>query len=172
MSDRFQLKALITGVDRLSPVLGGIRRNANNLRRQLTESGLGKIGFMEALQGGALALPFILGAKEAMRFESAMADVKKVVNFDSPEQFKQMSKDVLGLSEQLPMAANGIAQIVAAGGHHGRHCVAAAVQRLHGHGGANHQQGFNAGRCQSVRPTASLNRRGKPWPTWNNCSRG
>lgn len=49
MSDRFQLKALITGVDRLSPVLGGIRRNANNLRRQLTESGLGKIGFMEAL---------------------------------------------------------------------------------------------------------------------------
>lgn len=119
MSDRFQLKALITGVDRLSPVLGGIRRNANNLRRQLTESGLGKIGFMEALQGGALALPFILGAKEAMRFESAMADVKKVVNFDSPEQFKQMSKDVLGLSEQLPMAANGIAQIVAAGGQSG-----------------------------------------------------
>lgn len=119
MSDRFQLKALITGVDRLSPVLGGIRRNANNLRRQLSESGLGKIGFMEALQGGALALPFILGAKEAMHFESAMADVKKVVNFDSPEQFKQMSKDVLGLSEQLPMAANGIAQIVAAGGQSG-----------------------------------------------------
>lgn len=119
MSDRFQLKALITGVDRLSPVLGGIRRNANNLRRQLTESGLGKIGFMEALQGGALALPFVLGAKEAMRFESAMADVKKVVNFDSPDQFKQMSKDVLNLSEQLPMAANGIAQIVAAGGQSG-----------------------------------------------------
>lgn len=119
MSDRFQLKALITGVDRLSPVLGGIRRNANNLRRQLSESGLGKIGFMEALQGGALALPFILGVKEAMRFESAMADVKKVVNFDSPEQFKQMSKDVLSLSEQLPMAANGIAQIVAAGGQSG-----------------------------------------------------
>lgn len=119
MSDRFQLKALITGVDRLSPVLGGIRRNANNLRRQLTESGLGKIGFMEALKGGALALPFVLGAKEAMRFESAMADVKKVVNFDTPDQFRQMSKDVLGLSEQLPMAATGIAQIVAAGGQSG-----------------------------------------------------
>lgn len=45
-----------------------------------------------------------------------MADVKKVVNFDTPEQFKQMSEDVLNLSEALPMSAEGIAKIVAAGG--------------------------------------------------------
>lgn len=119
MADRFQLKALITGVDKLSPVLQGVRKNAAILRKQLNNSGLGKITFGEALQGGAIAAPFVMGVKAAMGFESAMADVKKVVNFESPAQFKAMSDDVLGLSERLPMAAEGIAQIVAAGGQSG-----------------------------------------------------
>jgi len=116
MADRFQLKALITGVDRLSPTLTGIRKNVASFRKTLNSSGLGNIGFMDVLQGGAFAAPFVAGAKAAIDYESAMADVKKVVNFDTPEQFQQMSKDVLDLSEQLPMAANGIAAIVAAGG--------------------------------------------------------
>ncbi|MEW9678722.1 phage tail tape measure protein [Pseudomonas sp. TE50-2] len=119
MADKFQLKALITGVDKLSPVLNGVRKNAAVLRKQLNSSGLGKITFGEALQGGAIAAPFVMGVKAAMGFESAMADVKKVVNFESPAQFKAMSDDVLGLSERLPMAAEGIAQIVAAGGQSG-----------------------------------------------------
>ncbi|MDD2150739.1 phage tail tape measure protein [Pseudomonas putida] len=119
MADKFQLKALITGVDKLSPVLSGVRKNAAMLRKQLNSSGLGKITFGEALQGGAIAAPFVMGVKAAMGFESAMADVKKVVNFDTPAQFKAMSDDVLGLSERLPMAAEGIAQIVAAGGQSG-----------------------------------------------------
>lgn len=119
MADKFQLKALITGVDRLSPVMSGVRKNAAILRKQLNSSGLGKITFMDAVQGGAMAAPFVMGVQAAMKFESAMADVKKVVNFDTPEQFKAMSNDVLDLSERLPMAADGIAQIVAAGGQSG-----------------------------------------------------
>ncbi|MDU9391537.1 phage tail tape measure protein [Pseudomonas sp. zfem002] len=119
MADRFQLKALITGVDKLSPVLQGVRKNAAILRKQLNNSGLGKITFGEALQGGAIAAPFVMGVKAAMGFESAMADVKKVVNFETPVQFKAMSDDVLSMSERLPMAAEGIAQIVAAGGQSG-----------------------------------------------------
>ena len=119
MADKFQLKALITGVDKLSPVLTGVRKNAAMLRKQLNSSGLGKITFMDAVQGGALATPFVMGVQAAMKFESAMADVKKVVNFETPEQFKAMTNDVLDLSERLPMAADGIAQIVAAGGQSG-----------------------------------------------------
>ena len=45
-----------------------------------------------------------------------MADVKKVVNFDTPDQFGQMSKDVLLMSTRIPMAADGIGAIVAAAG--------------------------------------------------------
>lgn len=116
MADKFQLKALITGVDKLSPTLAGIRKNVSGFRKQMENSGLGKIGFSEVLQGGALAAPFVAGIAQAIKFETAMADVKKVVNFDTPEQFKQMSRDVLDLSEALPMSAEGIAQIVAAGG--------------------------------------------------------
>lgn len=116
MAERFQLKALITGVDRLSPALAGIRRRVAGFRRQMDSSGLGNIGFADIAKGGAFAAPFIAGVSEAIKFESAMADVKKVVNFDTPEQFRQMSEDVLNLSEALPMSAEGIAKIVAAGG--------------------------------------------------------
>lgn len=55
----------------------------------------------------------------AVQFESVMADVKKVVDFDTPEQFQQMSKDVLLLSTRIPMAADGIGAIVAAAGQAG-----------------------------------------------------
>lgn len=119
MADKFQLKALITGVDKLSPTLKGVQKNVAGFRKQLNKSGLGNIGFKDVLQGGAFAAPFIAGAKAAMEFESSMADVKKVVDFDTPEQFKQMGKDVLDLSEKMPMAASGIAAIVAAGGQAG-----------------------------------------------------
>jgi TP901 family phage tail tape measure protein len=55
----------------------------------------------------------------AVQFESVMADVKKVVNFDTPDQFGQMSKDVLLMSTRIPMAADGIGAIVAAAGQAG-----------------------------------------------------
>ena len=119
MADKFQLKALITGVDKLSPMLKGVQARAMSMRKKLESSGLGKISIGEVATGGAMAAPFVMAVKSAMDFESKMADVKKVVDFDSPEQFKQMSKDVLGLSRELPMAASGIAQIVAAGGQAG-----------------------------------------------------
>lgn len=57
--------------------------------------------------------------QKAIDFESAMADVKKVVNFDTPEQFKEMNNDILELSKNIPMTAQGLAQIVAAGGQSG-----------------------------------------------------
>ena len=54
--------------------------------------------------------------KQAMTFESAMADVKKVVDFDTPAQFAQMGRDVEDLSRRLPLVPADIAKIVAAAG--------------------------------------------------------
>ena len=68
-----------------------------------------------AAAGAAVALPI----KQAMDFESTMADVKKVTEFDAPEQFETMRKDVLNLSASTPMAASGIGDIVAAAGQAG-----------------------------------------------------
>lgn len=79
-----------------------------------------KGNFLEAtLFAGAIAAPLIEATQEAIKFESVMADVRKVVDFDTPEQFKAMSGDILKLSTELPMAAEGIAKIVAAGGQSG-----------------------------------------------------
>jgi len=52
----------------------------------------------------------------AVSFESTMADVKKVINFESPKQFKQMRKDILAMSSVIPLSAQGIGDIVAAAG--------------------------------------------------------
>lgn len=119
MADKFQLKALITGVDKLSPTLAGVRKNISTFRKNLESTGLGKIGWSDIITGGAMAAPFIAGARAAIDFESQMADVRKVVNFDTPNQFKEMGDDIGRLSERLPMAATDIAKIVAAGGQSG-----------------------------------------------------
>ncbi|WP_339506420.1 phage tail tape measure protein [Pseudomonas sp. EA_15y_Pfl1_P102] len=117
--DKFQLKALITGVDKLSPKLAGIQKNVGTFRKNLEKTGLGKIGIKDLVTGGALAAPFAIGTRSAIEFESEMANVNKVVNFKSPEQFKQMGDDITRMSEVLPMAAGDIAKIVAAGGQAG-----------------------------------------------------
>lgn len=72
-----------------------------------------------AVKAGAAAFTLAAPIRDAVRFESTMADVRKVVVFDTPQQFKEMSNDILNLSNNLPMSAEGIAQIVAAGGQAG-----------------------------------------------------
>lgn len=57
--------------------------------------------------------------KAAMDFESTMADIRKVVDFDTPLAFKEMGEDIRKLSLRLPMTANQIGTIVAAGGQAG-----------------------------------------------------
>lgn len=68
---------------------------------------------------GIAAAPLAAATAAAVQFESAMADVRKVVDFETPQQFKEMNADILALSQSLPMSAEGIAQIVAAGGQSG-----------------------------------------------------
>lgn len=85
--------------------------NDNGTRRE--EMG-GKLADAAA---GAVSLGAPIAA--AIKFESVMADVKKVVNFETPQQFKQMSDDVLLMSTRIPMAADGIGAIVAAAGQAG-----------------------------------------------------
>ena len=72
-----------------------------------------------AMKTVVLAAPLVGATKAAMEFESEMAEIRKVVDFDTPEQFKQMGQDILDLSTKMPMAASGIAKIVAAGGQAG-----------------------------------------------------
>lgn len=93
------------------------RKNNNAAKNSLVLSSVN-------LQSGVnvakvLTSPLVEATQAAMTFESAMADVRKVVDFDTPQQFTQMGDAILALSQKIPMTAEGIAQIVAAGGQAG-----------------------------------------------------
>ncbi|EKP2048344.1 phage tail tape measure protein, partial [Salmonella enterica] len=115
MADSFQLKAIITAVDQLSGPLKGMQRELKGFQKEMAGLAIGAAAAGTAVLG-ALALP----VNAAIGFESKMADIRKVVDgLDDKKAFAQMSDDILMLSTQLPMAAEGIAEIVAAGGQAG-----------------------------------------------------
>ncbi|ECC3382356.1 phage tail tape measure protein [Salmonella enterica subsp. enterica] len=115
MADSFQLKAIITAVDKVSAPLRGIQRQLKGFQKEFASLSLGAAGAGTTILG-ALALP----VKSAIALESKMADVRKVVDgLDTPEAFKAMTEQVRDLSTELPMSAEGIAEIVAAGGQAG-----------------------------------------------------
>ena len=84
----------------------------------LAKTGMASLGTL-ASSATAMAGTIRGLADPAIKFESAMADVKKVVNFDTPAQFKEMGDDILKLTRTIPMAGEEIAAIVAAGGQSG-----------------------------------------------------
>lgn len=89
-------------------------------KMQGTAIGMAASGTAGIATGVAIGAPIYAAAQDAMGFEDAMADVRKVVDgLDTPKAFAAMSKDVLDLSKRLPMAAEGIAAIVASGGQAG-----------------------------------------------------
>ena len=73
---------------------------------------------MDAMKWGATTYALAEPIRDAMKFESAMSDVKKVVDMTG-EEFKGMSKDILDMSTKIPMTAEDISKIVASGGQAG-----------------------------------------------------
>jgi TP901 family phage tail tape measure protein len=115
MADSFQLKAIITAVDQLTGPMKGMQRELKGFQKEMAGLALGAAAAGTAILG-ALAMP--IGS--AITFESKMADIRKVVDgLDDRQAFQGMSEDILDLSTHLPMAAEGIAEIVAAGGQAG-----------------------------------------------------
>lgn len=115
MADSFQLKAIITAVDQLTGPMKGMQHELKGFQKEMGSLALGAAAAGTAILG-ALAMP----VNSAIGFESKMADIRKVVDgLDDKKAFAQMSEDILTLSTQLPMAADGIAEIVAAGGQSG-----------------------------------------------------
>lgn len=57
--------------------------------------------------------------KSAIDFESSMADVKKVVDFKDDNEIKGFSNEILKMSQAIPMTADGLTQVAAAGGQMG-----------------------------------------------------
>ena len=84
--------------------------NLRNSREQMKTEVMGAVA--------AAGIPLV-PIKMAMDFESSMADVRKVVDFDTPQQFKEMQQDILQLTHRIPMAGKELAAIAASGGQLG-----------------------------------------------------
>lgn len=85
-----------------------------------------KLSSMKSSSAGALAgigagVAATLGVpvKEAMAMEDAMAEVKKVVDFDTPDGLTNLQQQLEDMSLRIPMSADGLAQIAAAAGQSG-----------------------------------------------------
>ncbi|MGL6378195.1 phage tail tape measure protein [Aeromonas hydrophila] len=100
MANEFQLKALITGVDKLSPALKGIRKNIKGWQRDLQSAGEGAPAIaagLAAAVGGSLAA-FAQSENAATGLKVAMMDAAGSVG---PE-FKKMNDLAVGLGNKLP----------------------------------------------------------------------
>lgn len=93
-------------------LLGSMSRQQEILARR--ENYRSQIMDIVAL-GASLAAPI----NSAMKFESAMADVKKVVDFSTADGFQKMSDSLKELSRTIPLTVEGLAQITASGGQLG-----------------------------------------------------
>jgi len=101
------------------PITFGDRLNAAITRnnRALADA---RGGLVDAV-ASFYALRSAIGApiQAASDFESAMADVAKVVDFPSPAAFAQFQQDLFALSRDIPIAVTGLADIAAAAGQAG-----------------------------------------------------
>lgn len=117
-------KLIVSLLDRLTGPARGLTSTIN----RLTTASQANAARMAALRGrmmDAAGAGYVLykgisaPVQAAMQFESAMADIRKVVTFETPQAFKQMGLDIRAMSRELPMAADQIAAIVAAAGQSG-----------------------------------------------------
>jgi len=59
--------------------------------------------------------------KQAMHFETVMSEVRKLVHFDTPQQFKEMSSQLKDMSARVPVTVEGLGHIMAAAAQAGIH---------------------------------------------------
>ncbi len=129
-------------LDKVSAPARGVARSLAGITRSIDDANGRRIGFGDRLDaaitrnnralsdarsgladavGGFYALKAAIAAPvdEAMKFESAMADVKKVVDFPTPQAFKDFQAALMALSRDIPLSVNGLAEIAAAAGQAG-----------------------------------------------------
>ena len=96
----FELKALITGVDKLSPALSRMQKNIRSFKRQADASSKGGLGMAAGLAAG-----ITLSLKTYADQENAATGLKVAMmqaNGEVGKSFKSINKLAVGLGNQLP----------------------------------------------------------------------
>jgi|GEM_PF-6669964 len=75
--------------------------------------------YVQAAEAAGIAYTLGRAVAPALSFESAMADVTKVVAFDSTEAVRAFAAEIKALSREIPLTVEELAQIAAEGGRLG-----------------------------------------------------
>jgi len=100
----------ITFGDRLDAAITRNNRALERARGGLVDAVASFYALREAIGGPIRA---------ASEFEDAMADVTRVIDFPTPESFAQFRDDLFAMSQRIPVAVSGLAEIAAAAGQAG-----------------------------------------------------
>lgn len=111
------IEQIARGQDRVQGEMEDTARTSDRASKRI-EADWQRVGRNLAIIGGAITGAFAFGAKAAIDFESAMADVRKTVDEGEPG-FLRLEEGVTRLSQQLPIAREEIARTVAAAGQLG-----------------------------------------------------
>ena len=100
MAGEFELKALITGVDRLSPALGRMQKSISKFKRQAEEGGRGGLAMAAGLAAG-----LTLSLRSYAQQEDAATGLKVAMmqaNGQVGASFEHINKLAIGLGNKLP----------------------------------------------------------------------
>jgi hypothetical protein len=110
-----EISALRDNLDSLNQSSGLARKSFNDAPKEANEGWASS-----ALKVAGLTAAIGTSVMAAVQFESALADVRKVVDgLETPAALQEISGEILELSSQMPIAAEGFAQIYAAAGASG-----------------------------------------------------
>ena len=94
------------------------RSGVEFMESSLAEKGMGSMVALSTL-GSSVMHYAETPVKQAMQMEDAMAEIKKVVDFTSPDGLQKMQAALEKMSLSIPITAEGLAKITAAAGQAG-----------------------------------------------------
>ena len=113
VKEQNQLVTSINRVRKAEQLLQGVQRKRQQINQQKDQAR------SDLFEGAALAIGLSSLVKPAIAFESAMADVAKVVSFANDTALKAFATQIKELARTIPLTAVELAQIAAEGGRLG-----------------------------------------------------
>ncbi|SMQ26129.1 hypothetical protein SAMN04488483_2777 [Pseudomonas helmanticensis] len=109
---------LITGIDELSPKLGALRAKVDSFKKNLEQTGLGKLDISGLFKGGSVITPFVEGIKSAAAFQGKLTEVSdtaKTVDLPAAPKVAAQTMNVFSASMEKVSTAVNAALVPAVG---------------------------------------------------------
>ena len=103
------------GIENLKTRIQGLKTSSEEMTKAFTAGAVQLLKGVGIMASGAILLSKMFGGpiRAAVQFESVMADVNKVANFTT-SQYKEMSAGLVDMSKNIPVAVEGLGNIMAA----------------------------------------------------------